>query len=653
MHKSRLGLLWAAVLVALLAQLWMTPLGESRAFARLPKEHAPLGFALLLLAGLAVAVVMWLDDSSAREVLPEPREPGPLPIGGSFYGAVALGVIATGIAFLDVHSAVAIYPWAAGLAMLAFSMVEWGGPRPDRRDPMGAVEWSALFCVVGLAIAWRYPGLTEIPAQVHGDEAACGLEARRILHGEVSNLLGLGWYDIPNLSFALSALFMRVFGDDLFGLRMGSVSLGVASVALLHFTVRRLYGGRVAVLASVLLAISHWHVHFSRIGTDYMQASFASLLVLFFFVRARREARWVDWALSGMSVGLACSVYYAGRVVVVILIGFLLLERVFEAAESRRYSQGVTLMALATVLFVAPTLAVTSRLPGSFSERSRSVFLLSADNLEHSRKLAETATLPRLLGIQAVNSLVAFNWRGERSDQHGHPAPLLDVWSGPIFAIAIVGFTLVGWRRRYRMVVLWFWINLVLGSVLTVDAMFSPRMIVAVPAIFVFPALLVDRLYSLGQREFGRVGALVTGLAAIGFVAASAVSNSHDYFDLHVRELQPARRSTILSRFVRESSPDYRIYVYGRYSLRYDTPRFLVPDTDAVDMGDSGQVAPAQDGRGVAFVVDPEWSGRRTLVPAILEAYPDAERLTLPMTANRIAFEVYRSPGRRNSRTPR
>ncbi len=545
MVKRRFVFLFSALLTALFAQNWLTPLGASRAYSQLPKGRVGLGFALFLVAGLVAAAVVWRDGDSAKDGQAGPVGAALALNGGLLYGAVALVVLATGLAFFDIHSPVAVYPWAVGLVLLVGAFVRHGERGVSAPKGMSTSEWLGLLMVIGLAFAWRFPGLADIPAQVHGDEAACGLEARRILRGEVANLLGLGWYEIPYLSFALSAAFMRIFGDDLFGLRMGSLTLGVATVGLLYLTLRRAYGLRVALTASSLLAVSHWHVHFSRIGTDYMQASFATMLTLFFFVRARQDGRRLDWVLAGLSIGLACSVYYAGRVILVILAAFLILERIADAvsgnvaddADRRRASAGPALLVLAAVLFVAPTFAVSARMPSTLTDRSRGVFLLSAQNLEHSFESTGTDGLPQLLALQAAKSLSAFNWRGERSEQHSHAAPLLDFWSGAAFAVGLIAFTAVGWRPRYRMIVLWFWANLILGSVLTVDAMFSPRMIVAVPIVFVFPALLLDRLCSLGERGFGRLGARGMGALLVGFVCASAVANYGDYFRLHVRSV--------------------------------------------------------------------------------------------------------------------
>lgn len=632
-------LLVAAIALALCGQHVLTPLGGPRAFSQLPKAQAPLGFALLAAAGLLAAFVVWCHERRDAAAGAPPRRAAPRP--RLLNAAVALVVVAVAAVLYDASSHWAIYPWAAGLALLVAAA--WPPRRTEAMPRRAVVEWLGLALVVGVAVAFRFPGLEALPPQVHGDEAACGLEARRILRGEVDNLLGVGWYGIPNLSFAISALAMRLFGDDLFGLRMASALLGLASVPLLYGIVRRLYGAPAAFPAAYLLAVSHWHVHFSRIGTDYMQASFATVLAFFFFLRARDEQRAFDWTMAGLALGLACSVYYAGRVSVVVVAAVLAWDWLGDRRRGGADGRGTALMLLAAVLFVAPTVAVMAWSPSSLVERSSGVFVLSPGNLEHSRTALDAGGTGAVLATQVVSSLTAFNWMGEKSGQHAHPAPLLDFWTAALFALGVVAYTAVGWRRRVRLIALWFWSSLILGSVLTVDAMFSPRMIAAVPVIFVFAALVLDLFRSLAERTLGGAGRALAGLSLFAFLAAATVANYRDYFDLHVRLLQPPGAPTVLARFIQDLDTGVRAYVYGHHSVRYDTPRFLIPDADAVDMGDGPPRLPAP-GRAAVVVADAGWTRAAELAAAVAAAYPDATHTTLPLADGRIAFHVYRLP---------
>lgn len=634
--RAHLWLLIGAITVACAGQHLLTPLGASRAFADLPHERAPVGFALLLLAG-TLAAFAWRPEKppgSTRDAIPPPAP-------WALYTALGLVGIATAATYISPFNGWAIYPWTLGLAAL---FAGTGRVSRSGRPRTGIGESCALAAILVIATAMRWWQLADLPAQVHGDEAACGLEARRILAGEVPNLLGLGWYDIPYISFAISAAFMALFGDDLFGLRTASVFQGVASIAVLHFLVRRLYGARAGLLAATLLALSNWHIHFSRIGTDYMQASLATLLAHFFFVRARQDGSPRDWLLAGYAIGLGGSVYFAGRVSALIIAALLVCEWWEDRGAVQARATGITAMALGALLFVAPTVAAIARQPHALTERPGDVFVLAPNNLAHSYASSGSESTAAVLAMQTRNSLSAFNWRGDRSDQHAHRAPLLDFVSAPLFAAAAIACTVWGWHRHYRLLAIWFWLNLVLGSVLTVDAMFSPRMVAALPAVFVFPALLLDRLHELAVRLHGRRGGATALVGIAALLGGAAFGNYSDYFDLHVSRLQPAGSATVLSRFVAAQNERYRVYVYGPHTLHYDTPRFLVPEADGRSFPTLKRALPlaaVPEDRGAVFIVAAGWDDRAAVIAAIRAAHREARHDTLRSASGHPLFDVW------------
>lgn len=637
---ARLAVFVAAVAVALAAQHVLTPLGASRAFADLSHERVPLGFALLLLAGV-LAALAWRPCRLEGVRDPVASPPPPWALHSSL---VAVG-LATMLAFFDVETRWAVYPWLGGLVVLLVASRR--ASASHRPFPVyGSAERAALFLILVVAAVLRLWRLAEWPAQVHGDEAACGIEARRILAGEVPNLLGVGWYDIPYISFAISAAFMAVFGDDLGGLRMASAVQGVASVAVLHALIRRLHGVRAALLAAALLAVSHWHIHFSRVGTDYMQASFAVLLALFYFVRARQDGRTGDWLLAGYSLGLACTVYFAGRVAVLIVGVLLAWEWFDDRAAARRLATGVAVMAIGGLLFVAPTVAVVARQPQALTERAGSIFVLAPANLEHSAAAIGDGHggVAAVLMMQVGNSLSAFNWRGERSEQHAHRAPLLDFVTAALFAAGAIAVTARCRRRDLRLVAVWFWSSMVLGSILTVDAMFSPRMIAALPAVLVFPALLLDGIAGSAETAFGRRGRNAAVFLVAAVLMAATAGNLHDYFVLHIERLQPAGPPTILARFVASVNDRYRAYVYGPHTLTYDTPRFLAAGADGRTfrkLDAALPLAPVPAERGAVYIVAAGWDGRDAVVEAIRGEHPDAAQSILRFADGAPAFEVW------------
>jgi hypothetical protein len=312
---TSLGLaLWLlAVIVALAAQYLLTPL------------RSDLGWPLFgLAAGLAVVGTALIDrrtpaGAEARAESP-PSEPIRLRPGPGL-ALIGAGVLAAGAATALV---VAKRPgglndwlWLAALAAVTAGMTLAEGsvsrPRWPRLSRPAAIELVGVLAILGLTLALRLPDLAVLPPDVHGDEAWTGSEARRLLRGQAPSLFGVGWSDIPLLSFALPTPFLWLFGDNLRGLRLASVAQGALSVLLLYLLARRLFSINVAVIAATLMAVAQWHIHFSRVGTSYMQGLFATILVIFLTVRAVQRGRALDYLLAGLAAGLCLEVYYAAR----------------------------------------------------------------------------------------------------------------------------------------------------------------------------------------------------------------------------------------------------------------------------------------------------------------------------------------------------
>ncbi len=181
-----------------------------------------------------------------------------------------LGSLAVAALVFERSSDAAVTPmWVASLLAAAAGALLVRRRRMDgssRRLHLPRLELLVLAVVLGVAAWLRLPDLARVPANVHGDEASIGLEARRILAGGLSPVFATGWYDVPSLSFSLHAAIMRVVGNDLFGLRLGSALEGLLSILVLYLLARRLWGPRPALVAAALMAIAEWHVHFSRTG---------------------------------------------------------------------------------------------------------------------------------------------------------------------------------------------------------------------------------------------------------------------------------------------------------------------------------------------------------------------------------------------------
>jgi hypothetical protein len=560
-------------------------------------------------------------------------------------------LVATALLVLKVPESTATWAWLFGLlaTVVGAALVDGGVWRSGLPHVNKArwLEFAALVGVVAVALWLRIPDLANVPPNVHGDEADVGLLAREILAGRMPVLLATApAAEATALTFAIHAATMRVFGDNLFGLRMGSAIEGVLSIILLYLFARRLWGPRPALLAAAFMAVAAWHIHFSRTGFHYMQAPVAMLLALYFLVRGLQDRRILDWVLSGFALGLCIDVYYAARLAPVVVAAYLGFRAVTERAFVRTHAPGLVALVFGGLVFVAPMLAIYSRSQGSFVQRAAAVLVTSPTNLQHELDAYHVTSLPEVLAVQAVHTLEAFHIRGETSLEYGHPGPLFDFWTGALLAMGAIAVLVRPWSGRGILLASWVWLALLLGSVMTTDAMFSPHIVVAIPALVLAAALVLDRAWNGVTRLVGSAGTYAFALPVVALLGLALQGNVHDYFDIQIVQRQPANRFTLLSTYARSIGERYRLYVIGRpdWTLTYDTPRFLVPNPDAVDIRTAQLTLPLEripGGKGAAFLVERGTDDYTQRMDAIRRAYPGGQELLITEVSGSPVFESY------------
>ena len=356
-------------------------------------------------------------------------------------------------------------------------------------------------------------------------------------------------------------------------------------------------------------------------------AAVATLLALYFLLRALQDRRTLDWVLCGFAIGLCAEVYYAARLAPVIVAVYLAYRALTERGFVRAHAGGFLALVFGALVFLGPMAVVIAQDPSHFSERTAGVLITSPENLQHEEAGYHVNTLGEVVTIQVDRTLEAFNILGETSLQYGHPTPLLDFWTGALLAMSAVAILLRPGSARGFLLASWVWLTLVAGSVLTVDALFSPRVLPALPALVLGPALLLDRAWLALSSLVGRLGTALFAVPVAVLLGLALQSNVHDYFDVQVIERQPAGRFTLLASYAAAIDAHYRLYAVGGddWSFASETPRFVVPNADVVNIRNGPLALPLDHipaSKGVAFLVENGASDSGGRMDAIQRSYP-------------------------------
>jgi len=376
--------------------------------------------------------------------------------------------------------------WISSVFLFLLSLIPLRLERERKTDRPGDLPrlpaGFLLLLVAAIAFLLRLFHLASIPLDVHGDFASIGLGAREILEGHVSAFFATGWVDLPWAAFLQPALTMRIFGDDLFGMNMEAVIAGTATVIGIYLLAKTLFEERsVALVAAAISAIGYADIHFSRV-VAYIDPVPWIVFGFYFLFEGLKSARGAMFGLSGVSLAIGFEMYYSGRLAVVVIVLFLAYLGVFHTRLLLRRWRGFLLFLAAAVLTTGPLLLFHLRHFDSFMDRTRQVYVLTPGNVTHLLHKYNTTSVARMMLEQSWRSLLTFGYTSDSSTQFGFAHPMVNPALAPLVVLGLA----VGARRfrhpGYALLVIWFVTALVLGSILTIDAPFWPRLVILLPA---------------------------------------------------------------------------------------------------------------------------------------------------------------------------
>ncbi|MEI2690610.1 MAG: glycosyltransferase family 39 protein [Anaerolineae bacterium] len=442
-----------------------------------------------------------------------------------FLAALLSYALSAGLYLLEGESAWVRGLWLAGIVLLVASQTPWDAaralPAHWRREGRSYLLPGLLLLTAAFL---RFYRLGDLPQDLHGDMASHGLQALALLAGRVDGIIALGWADIPMTGFLPTALMMRLSGDTgTLGLGLASALGGVLSVWGLYIWLNETLGRRVALIGAALLAVSYTHIHFSRIAEYMDPVPFAvwSLAMLAIGLRRRQSLPFV---LSGLLLASACLMYYSGRVTLVIVALFLLYLLLVERRLLWANRRGLLWLALGAVIALGPMLLLILLEPAGWLQRSREVWVFNPPVLEHSRHKYGVETVGQIMAEQARRSLLMFNLSIDSSTQFGFPRPLVDPVTGPLVVLGMA-YALAHLRRwPVGLLAIALGTVVVVGSILTDNPPFWPRLVFVLAPAMGLAALAIDRCWSaltdaFGQ-ETGRIASIlvVAGLLYVGLL---------------------------------------------------------------------------------------------------------------------------------------
>lgn len=272
-----------------------------------------------------------------------------------------------------------------------------------------------LIFIFLLAFGLRFHRLDTYPA-LNADEAAIGYNAYSLMktgfdeHGHAWPIHFQSFNDYkPGLYFYIVLPFVKVLGLNEWAVRIPGASFGVLSIIAIYFLVKELFDDeKLGIVSSLFLAISPWHIHFSRGGWEVNTATFFIISGLLFLFKGLKEElskkRIVYLTFSSLFLVASAYTYHAARVIVPLLgVCFLLIYWKKILSNIKPY----IIFVVMTLILITP-LARDMLSSGTLSRASGVGILadlgpVARVNEQRGEHQGKTTILAKLMHNKAVN----------------------------------------------------------------------------------------------------------------------------------------------------------------------------------------------------------------------------------------------------------
>ena len=157
---------------------------------------------------------------------------------------------------------------------------------------------------------------------------------------------------LPSISTLLMGAAIRSFGVSEWSLRLAPALVGVASLPILYFLVRQLFDRHVALIATLLLAISPWHLYWSQTARFYttLLLLYLAALITFFWGVEQGNRRFL--IISLILLGLAIQERLFALFFIPVVICYVILLNVLPFEKRLVFPSRKILVAVAVPLLV-------------------------------------------------------------------------------------------------------------------------------------------------------------------------------------------------------------------------------------------------------------------------------------------------------------
>jgi 4-amino-4-deoxy-L-arabinose transferase-like glycosyltransferase len=396
------------------------------------------------------------------------------------------------------------------------------------------LDAGALVLILAVGAFLRFWRLSQVPPGLFHDEAFNGLDALRVLEGYRPIFFPANAGREPLFIYLQAAV--AALGASPPVLRATSALVGLATLPAIYWLGRELFGSKVrrgravGLLAAAIMAVSYWHLSFSRLGLRGILLPFVSTLAFALLARGLRKGGKGSYVGAGLFLGLCAYSYLAARFLPLVLVALAVVWAASRAGlrdginwqvPHRGWRRGLILFLGVSLIVFAPLGIHYITHPGDFGMRTGDIAM----------GWGNQGTSPWNVGSNALRVAGMFGWQGDTHRIFNLPGrPALDALS---LAGFILGLGVAAWRWRrasYSLLLVWL-VVMLLPSILSTEAPHTLRAIGALPPTCLLVALgLWAPVEFLPGKENGRWRQALPAVLASTVLLVSGTLTWRDYF---------------------------------------------------------------------------------------------------------------------------
>lgn len=545
--------------------------GDLLTLAALLATVASVGFGLLTTQWMGECISFEQPDDQPTAT-PEPTTDWLFGVSSLFvaigtvgYIGIRLGAGATGNRFLSMLWLLSILFYLAGSLLLdrqihaeraSDSSTNGASPSPLVRPESSWPTLLGILILAGGLLTWQ---LGQMPVYVHESVAQNGLQSLALAQGNHSGLFRPGATGLPNVAYLPAAAMMRAVDDALMGSRFSGVVAALMTVLATwllgcelfrrtprpgpHATLLEDDGRWIAVMAALVVALSHVTIHYGRMGI-FLAPVAAGNLGLWALLRGLRTEDRSLLVISGMLTGLAAILYPSGLGFLVITpiwwLGVWLLQRTWLQDRYRGVGAlGFFLWLGGVWIVLLPVASVWISDPQTFLAFLQNYTPLTAEAQARLQTLYLTQGSDSIFLENLRLTLLTFNSVLNASALFEYPGSFLSSILAPLFVLAVGGLLLNLDRLPG-----WLLLSLFGGSVImsTVEVV-SPsweRLLPLLPLTGLFVAFALDRIRLTLMETLGDWIDQTAIYLAVGVIAWAGLQSWVTYYNVGMRVGDPS-----------------------------------------------------------------------------------------------------------------